>query len=232
MGYKDGSQIPKEIADEEKRLLRLGYTYAEVSKKTGSKHKTVAERNRLVYKISIWKAFEERIKRDGIPDRLDISDSFGYWFSGFFDGEGTFVVFQRRRYIRGKKYGENRLGIQIVLRQDDAIALEFIYKSLGYGFFRENISKRGKNTNPTCIWGSRSIKDLAEIFIPLFDRYPLHTKKCVEYQYWKELVQRWYVLTLGGHSTRNPICEPDLKRFKQIQTWLTDLRRMRSPNHI
>jgi len=231
MGYKNGSKIPKEIVKKEIALLKAGFTYGEVAKKLRVKSKTVAERNRLIYKIDIWKAFEERIKREGIPVRLNVSDSFGYLFSGFCDGEATFVAFYRMRKVRGKEYPENRLGIQITLRQDDVETLKMIKKELNCGFLLENqLPPSRKGGHPYAIWGCRRIKDLAEIIVPLFDRYPLRSKKRLEYQYWKQLVQRWYIITLGGLTTRNPISESDLAMFRDYSDRIKALRSF--PNGI
>ena len=95
MGYRVDSQIDPAVAQREVELLQRGFSYKEIAALTGVRAKTVSERNRLVYKIDIWEAFRRRIEREGIPNRLAVSDAFGYWFAGFFDGEGSIIAFTR-----------------------------------------------------------------------------------------------------------------------------------------
>ena len=204
MSYTSNSNIDPNIATRETELLMSGFSYNEIAGITGAKAKTISERNRLVYNINIWEAFERRVERDGIPNRLTCSDKFGYWFSGFFDGEGTITVYTRKR----GRYSEFRLSIRIMLRDDDAQVITRIKDNLNAG----NISRNGKRgrTNPTIAITIERIDDLAEIIIPLFDIYPLHSKKAQEYAIWKPLVLQRYKSTLGGYSNRSPM--PDDQR--------------------
>ena len=175
----------------EKKLLRNGYTYAEVEECIGEKSYNIRRRNLNVYKIDINKAFSSRIKEDGVPNRLAVSDSFGYYFSGLFDGEGTIAIFHRKR----GEYNEYRLGICLSLRDDDHNVFSYIRKNLGgkiYWF------KGHKPTNPSYRWDLQDVKSLAEVIVPLFDKYRLRTKKANEYKLWRRLVLMRYVDTIGG----------------------------------
>ncbi len=211
MGYINGSQIDSELARTECNLLQAGFSYTEIAKTTGNRIKTISERNRLIYKIDIWEAFQRRIKLNGIPNRLSISDNFGYWFSGFFDGEGTITAFSR--VATDPRYREYRLSIRIMLRDDDADVITRIYNNLKIG----NISrhKQKGNTKPAIAWCVERIKDLTEIIIPLFDNYSLYSKKAKEYSIWKPLVIQRYITTLGGYSNRKGIPKTERTQFLQ-----------------
>lgn len=211
MGYINGSQIDSSIASRERELLLSGFSYTEVANVTGGRVKSISERNRLVYKINIWEAFKNRIERDGIPNRFTAGDEFGYWFSGFFDGEGCIVAFTRQ--CTRSKYSEFRLSVRIMVRDDDFNVIKRIQDNLQVGHI-----SRGKShgaTNPTVAWTCERVQDLAEVIIPLFDNYPLYTKKAKEYAIWKPVVIQRYIATLGGYSNRRGIPEDQRIAFYQ-----------------
>lgn len=197
MSYTADSNLDNPIHQRERELLMAGFSYAEVAQVLSVKQKSVSERNRLVYKINIWDAFSRRIAISGIPNRLSVSDSFGYWFSGFFDGEGCLAVFNRARKDR---YVERRISIQIGVRDDDADTIQFIKDNIGVGLVYFHTAHGIDNPNSS--YRLERIKDLAEIIIPLFEKYPLHTKKSIEFPIWKSLVVGQYISTLGGYSQR------------------------------
>ena len=202
MPYKTGRNINPALFAREREMLLAGFNYSQIADATGSKRKTTRERNRIIHKVNIWEAFEQRIQRDGIPDRLNVSDAFGYWFSGFFDGEGCITVFYRKRPDR---YAEYRHLVRIQIRDDDTDIITRIQDNLKVG----RVSHHGKRgaTNPSIAWACEAVNDLAEVIIPLFDRYPLHTKKRNEFAIWKSLVNIRYIDTMGGYSNRCKIPE-------------------------
>ena len=108
MPYKTGTQVDPAVFAEEAKLLRAGFSYTEIAAMTGPRIKTVSERNRIIHKVDIWQAFGDRIARDGVPDRTIASSEFSQWFVGFFDGEGSFVVFTRP----ASRYAEYRLAVR------------------------------------------------------------------------------------------------------------------------
>jgi len=117
--------------------------------------------------------------------RYQIEDSsFANWFSGFFDGEGYFLL---ASYSKNKSV--IRCGIQ--LRRDDLDILQEIqsYFQCGKITFRTS----GKNTfNPGqrfAMWNVESRKDIVDIIIPHFDKYSLRAKKQTDYLIWREGIQ-------------------------------------------
>lgn len=202
-------------------MLLAGLSYAEIAQALGVRHRSVSERNRLVYRVDLQAAFAARLERDGIPCRLQVSDAFGYWFSGFFDGEGCLTVFSRPRKDR---YVERRVGIQVMLRDDDAEVIRLIKNNLGVGL--TYAGKGNGNTNPKATFRCEQIQDLAEVIVPLFEKYPLHSKKGREFAVWKGLVRSQYLLTLGGYSQRasstaaqNAAFDAGREAIRQIRTY-------------
>lgn len=218
MSYTSESKLDLPIHHQEREMLSAGFSYAEIAHKLGSRHKSISERNRIVYNIDLRTAFKKRIERDGIPNRLNITDAFGNWFAGFFDGEGCLTVFSR---IRGDGYYDRRVGIQIMTRDDDANTIIRIKDQLGVG-----IVNRGDypGRNPTIMYRCEAIKDLAEVIIPIFDRYTLYTKKASEYKFWRELVVFQYTITLGGYSQRTSSTIEDNAFFDSLRQKIVDIR--------
>ena len=112
--------------------------------------------------------------------------------TGFTDAEGCFYV----TVIKNKNY---QLGIhvqpsfQIGLHIKDTVILHKIKSCLGVG----KITKRGSNTIQLQV---RSIKEL-KVIIDHFDKYPLITQKCSDFNFFKrvvEKIQRKEHLTLDG----------------------------------
>lgn len=219
MGYKADSQFNFATKERERELLLAGMNYMEIAQITGVKHKTIAERNRIIHRVNIQAAFAQRIERDGIPNRLSVNDAFGYWFSGFFDGEGCFHVFSRIR----RDYPERRLAAIVTIRNDDADVIHIIHDNLKVGHI--NYGKARGATHENITIRIEKIQDLAEVIIPFFETYPLKTKKAREFLIWKTLVRARYIATLGGYSQRtaasdeeNAIFNNGVQAIRNIRT--------------
>jgi len=223
MGYGINTKINPAIEQREREMLLAGFSYAEIAKATGARHRTIAERNRVIYRINIQDAFARRVERDGIPNRLNVSDAFGYWFSGLFDGEGHIGAFSRPRH---NGYPERRLTIQVQLRDDDAQVIERIHDNLKIGATWRVQARPNGNGHPSIGFRVEQVEDLAEVVVPLFDRYPLHSKKAREFAIWRNLVRSQYTVTMGGYSQRtacsdeqNAAFDAGVQAIKEIRTW-------------
>ena len=206
------------IMKKERKLLSAGFLYFEIAKTTREKIGTIKERNRLIYRVNLRDAFRARIKKEGIKNRNTISLAFGNWFSGYFDGEGCFTIFYRER----NGIPERRVGIQIGCRYDDAKIIKYIHKTFGIGVIWQ--SKMKGTTNPAINWRVERASDLTEVILPVFDIYPLRSKKRLEYQIWRTLVINQYVNTLGGTSMRvgatkkeNVFFKSSIERIRKIR---------------
>lgn len=206
-------RVSSEREVEERRLLGLGLPVKEVAALVGTTPKRLEERNRLRYQIDLRVAFRRRLEQEGIPTRLSVDGPFGYWFAGLFDGEGHFVI-----DLRGpRQFGnwELRLGLNVYLRDDDAAVLAHIHAALG-GRFRPSSSEN------VAYWGLHGIANLAEVAMPLFERYPLRSKKAKEFELFRRLVVQRYIATLGGKRRHVP-----LENVDEIKAAISDLRARR-----
>lgn len=207
----------------ERDLLLAGLSYLEIAKQAGQRQRTVSERNRLIHKINIWDAFARRCDREGIPCRMPSDGGFCSWFTGFFDGEGCIVVMTRPCTGR-PQYSEFRLQVRIQIREDDAGTIAHILRGIGCGRTATHKAS-GPRARPSVSWYCEAINDLAEVIVPVFDAFHLHTKKSREYAIWRPLVMRRYVDTLGGRSSRNGVKPEYEAAFKRAIDAIREIRR-------
>lgn len=113
---------------------------------------------------------------------LDISDEWGNWITGFTDGEGCFLI----------AINENSAwcSFKINLREDDLEILEQIQKRLG-GIGKIYHQDESRTRNEKKInradqyrWQVCRISDIIHVIIPLFEKYPLKTKKLNDFEIW------------------------------------------------
>ena len=100
-------------------------------------------------------------------------NDFLYWFSGFTDAEGNFLVTIDRKYIK--------LRFKIHLHIDDLEVLHVINSKLGFGRVVEE-SKR--NSCSFIVEDYLSINKLCDIF----HNYPLHTSKKLDFRSFYEVL--------------------------------------------
>src|SRR5437868_12536547 len=97
----------------------------------------------------------------------------------------------RHVYTSHNEAGEvrpTRNRLQDRARDDDTNALIRVKDRLGCG----NVTfhkHREPNANPVATFKVCKIADLVEIIVPLFEAYPLHTKKARQFDIWKSIVQ-------------------------------------------
>ncbi len=122
---------------------------------------------------------------------LDVRDDFGYYFAGFVDGEGSFVINGDFRHRENYK-----TTFSINLREDDRKILEYFRDTLKVGNIRDNIrSQENKEKwniegeNPKVIWEVADYCELYYIIIPLLEKYPLRAKKKEDFEIWSNAIK-------------------------------------------
>lgn len=104
------------------------------------------------------------------------------WFlTGFSDAEGCFIISIWKNNKMKTGWSVNPL-FQIGLHGKDIILLQQIQSYLGVG----NISRK---TDGSCLYSVGSIKDLEEVVIKHFDKYPLITEKYADYHLFKMVIK-------------------------------------------
>ena len=92
------------------------------------------------------------------------------WFVGFVDGEGYFQICIQNAGRSAQTH------LNITVREDDGPVLRDIQ------------------------WRVNRIQEVVEIVIPLFDEFPLHTKKASDYHLWREAA---FLIHQGQHLNSN-----------------------------
>ena len=116
---------------------------------------------------------------------LEVPDEFGYWSAGFTDGEGCFQAHIKKNRKTGRR--ELTLRFEIGLRADDEPTLKRFQDMLGIGKIMPQKAGRA-NWNPQIRYSVWRIADLYHVIVPLFERYPLYSKKAKDFAIWKTLV--------------------------------------------
>ena len=133
------------------------------------------------------------------PDVGDLSRSSRLnpeWMVGFIDGEGCF-------HIGISKHADLRSGYQIlpeltvVQHQRDVDLLYELRSTMNCGVVRRNHGDR-------FCWRVRSLKNLIEIIIPFFDKYPLKSKKAVEFIKFRKVIM---MMQDGKHLSKEGFAE-------------------------
>lgn len=139
-----------------------------------------------------------------------MDDSFGYWFSGLSDGEAHFQA----RVGTTHGYKSLYLRFSIGLRLDDKSVLEYIHSTLQVGTVHDH--HRWKTKTPLqrhqATFQVSKATDIRGVLIPMFDKYPLRTKKLRDYQVWREIV-----LDYGWDGSNRKVFWTGQKRFNDEQ---------------
>ena len=190
MPYKD---------PEKRKEWGIRYYAAHREQKLAREHSQVLACNAVVHA-----EFADKIHKEGLPIAISVPPDFGYWFTGLFDGEGCLIGNKNAK-------GSLHLGVVITLRVDDLPMLKYVQTVLG-GVLRSNTPP--PPSSPKVAWFlTGGIKTLVSVAIPLFDTYPLHSKKRLEYILWRRLVIMYYIATLGGNNPKHITRLPDRAGF-------------------
>ncbi len=111
---------------------------------------------------------------------LNISDAWGYWFSGWIDGEGCFTSHVHKR---GKAIS---VWLNVGVRQDEKPLIQEVKDIFKCGYITEFLIK--PLGSPSIQWRVFDINEQRFIILPILDKYPLRSKKKTEYEIYRELV--------------------------------------------
>lgn len=104
------------------------------------------------------------------------------WFSGFADGEATFLLNINRRPRWGRPTIAPRFTLN--LRADDVGVLRQLQAAFGGNV---NLDPRRDNSQARYFWHVSSKAAMLEL-VAYFDRFPLRAKKSRDYAIWREAV--------------------------------------------
>jgi len=108
-------------------------------------------------------------------------DSFRWWVTGLVDGEGSFILSVTNKKTNPSGEAKFYIGMRI----DDTSAVGTVAKTL---FLTRGVNPSGSNI-PVSTAVLRGSFDLKEGVISHFDRYPLQSRKGLDYPIWKKGVE-------------------------------------------
>ena len=123
---------------------------------------------------------------------LNLDPLWCAWFSGWVDGEGSFIAKVGKR--SGKYLDRSISCILTVMTRDDDGNLIFSGRDiLKCGTVGKDVQHLGsKSYNPNrhnaIRWTCKNTGACRHILIPIFDLYPLRSKKLRDYRIWREIV--------------------------------------------
>ena len=97
-----------------------------------------------------------------------VSDDFLFWFSGFTDAEGNFLITLDRNYVKFR--------FKISLHLDDIEVLHTIKSKLNIGIVIV------ENSRNRCSFIVENYTDIKNVICPLFNRSCLHTSKRLDFE--------------------------------------------------
>jgi hypothetical protein len=98
----------------------------------------------------------------------NVSSEFLYWFSGFTDAEGNFLISIDRQYVRFR--------FKISLHIDDVEVLNTIKSNLNVGTVTLESSRK------CCSYVIQDYEQIKSVICPIFNAYPLHTSKRLDFE--------------------------------------------------
>ena len=140
-----------------------------------------------------------------------------WYISGFTDAEGCFT-------IKFPKKGSVQFEFIIGLHITDSELLLDIKKYFGIGNFRLN--------QKTCIFSVVKLKDIVEIIIPFFDKYPLHTKKRGDYLLFKRAVELKYLNKISIEELLSIKASMNRGLSKQLKERYPLIKGVEKPNNF
>jgi len=104
----------------------------------------------------------------------NISSEFLYWFSGFTDAEGNFLISIDRQYVRFR--------FKISLHMDDVEVLNTIKSNLNVGTVTLESSRN------SCSYVIQNYEEIKNVICPIFNAFPLHTSKRLDFENFSQAV--------------------------------------------
>jgi hypothetical protein len=98
----------------------------------------------------------------------NVSCEFLYWFSGFTDAEGNFLISIDRQYVRFR--------FKISLHIDDVEVLNTIKSNLNVGTVTLESSRN------RCSYIIQDYEEIKNVICPIFKAFPLHTSKRLDFE--------------------------------------------------
>lgn len=141
------------------------------------------------------RSFEERWNYLKNSEPISLSSE---WVQAFVDGEGCFQFGMSNTVNRGKPYIALTPTLEIAQSNHDVAILNAIIQFFGYGYLKPKYDINNLEAAKASRIVNRLVINQHSVIIDFFDKYPLYTRKLLDYKDWKTLIQ---LKAEGAHRT-------------------------------
>ena len=138
---------------------------------------------------------------------IEFKDFDPNWIAGFTEAEGCFFVIVQENTAKGSH--QVKLGFQVSQHVRDSLLIKSLIKYFECGR-TEPAGKSGISFRIT------KLKNIIEVIVPFFEKYPLLGNKAKDFKDWKEITQ---LMNSKAHLTRE-----GLNKIKEIKSKMNSLR--------
>lgn len=178
-----------------------------LSKEGDLAYKTVEEILSIKSNMNSLRSFEERWNYLKSCEPITLNDE---WVQAFIDGEGCFQFGISNTVNRGKPYLALSHTLEIAQSNHDILLLNALVQFLACGYLKPKYNIYDINAAKSSRIVNRFITNNHKTVIELLDKYPLLTRKHLDYLDWKKLIQ---LKAEGAHN--NP---EGLQKMKDIKS--------------
>lgn len=165
---------------------------------------------------------------------FDNREAFGYWLSGFTDGEGNFHLARHGKSLKDGPSNGFQAFFRINLRMDDCGILEQVREYFGCGsLFYWVRDREHLNHSAQVKFQIGSAPMLARTVVPHFDRFPLRSKKSEDYVLWREAVLRICAIQERPRNGNKPRWnDEDTRELSSLKDRIVEARVFRMAREI
>lgn len=120
------------------------------------------------------------------------------WIQAFIDGEGTFQCRIADTISRNSTYVAVSPTLEIAQKSHDAFILQAIIKYMGIGYLKPKLDINSLEQSKESRSVTRAVFNGYQTIIDFVDKYPMLTRKHLDYLDWKEIIS---LKTKGLHKT-------------------------------
>ena len=157
-----------------------------LSKEGDLAFKTAEEIFLLKNNMNSLRSFEERWNYLKSCEPIILNNE---WVQGFIDGEGCFQFGIANSVNRGKPYLALSNTLEIAQSNHDILLLNAFIQFFGCGYLKPKYNINDINTAKNSRIVNRFIVNQHAVVTALLDKYPLLTRKYLDYLDWKKLIQ-------------------------------------------
>jgi hypothetical protein len=180
-----------------------------LSKEGNLAYKTIEEILSLKNNMNSLRSFEERWNYLESCQPIKLNNE---WVQAFIDGEGSFQFGITNTVNRGKPYLALTHTLEIAQSNHDILLLNAFIQFFGCGYLKPKYDINDLNAAKNSRIVNRLIINQYSVVTEFLDKYPLITRKHLDYLDWKKLIQ---LKTEGTHKTLE-----GLQKMKDIKTFM------------